>query len=185
MAALCSCTLAWVGISILRRLKTPICWLAFLQTEPMCSLDNLIDFSCSMLTPSICRFMLFASDSAPSTMVWYFWTFTCSKFSLYHLVILLPSLSSLPSTILVDEPEAKLWWLSACIEISFSVISARSFWTEFHKRAPNEDPWGQPLTVFFHWLITEPSLTLFCLWEKYKCRRLRADPERLYDSSSW
>ena len=106
MAALYSCNLVWVGIGFVRRLKTTICWVAFMQTELMCSLklssesrctpNNLSDFSCSMLTPSICKFIVFASVLEPSNLDWYFWTFTCSRLSLYHLVILLPSLRSLP-----------------------------------------------------------------------------------------
>ena len=118
-------------------------------------------------------------------MDWYFWTFTCSRFSLY-LVILLPSLSSLPSTILVDEPEAKIWWSSAYVEISplsYACISNIILKWAPRKETKQRPLRTTPLIVFFHWLVTEPSLTLFCLSEKYERRRLRADPEKLYYSS--
>ena len=104
-----SCNLEWVGISFFRRLKTPICWLAFLQTELTCSLKlssesrcalhNLIDFNCSMLTPSICRFIVFASVQSPVTRIY------ISEHSLVAgfpvpFSDLIPSLSSLSSMIL-------------------------------------------------------------------------------------
>ena len=51
-----------------------------LSSESRNTPNNLIDFNCFMLTASICRFILFVSDSAPSSMDWCFWTLTCSRF---------------------------------------------------------------------------------------------------------